>query len=80
MSNGYEPGCRAGVPEWSKGAHSRCAAKCFVGSNPTSGTNFVQIKEVGFELGKNCTANCSTAVLAVVQNLPEAPILFITKR
>ena len=29
---------QAGVPEWSKGAHSRCAAKCFVGSNPTSGT------------------------------------------
>lgn len=31
-------GSVAGVPEWSKGAHSRCAAKCFVGSNPTSGT------------------------------------------
>ena len=30
-------GSVAGVPEWSKGAHSRCAAKCFVGSNPTSG-------------------------------------------
>ena len=35
-------GAVAGVPEWSKGAHSRCAAKCFVGSNPTSGiSNFL---------------------------------------
>ncbi len=38
MSDGCRRHAVAGVPEWSKGAHSRCAAKCFVGSNPTSGT------------------------------------------
>ena len=38
-------GSVAGVPEWSKGAHSRCAAKCFVGSNPTSGIFQISVCE-----------------------------------
>ena len=43
-------GAVAGVPEWSKGAHSRCAAKCFVGSNPTSGIYQIEMRFANFKL------------------------------